>query len=240
MKRNETMVWIMLTDSVVFPALVGLSRLFGYTLRVGNGLVYALAASALYVFCAARLLREEDRQIGTAAMAALSVTLLLNQLQALFFICYVFYVSSSGVCLPAMLLLALWFWVTVAVTAAYVSSTALKAVFYSLSGLLVLPVCLFILLSGFGVFTVTESSVSPGYTYCAEVIERDEGALGGSVTVNVHRCKGSFSIGTFDFIKDETEVFHGKWGSVRDVRWTDDEHLICNNTTYTVSLLYDE
>lgn len=235
MKRNDTMVWIMLADSVAFPVIVGLAGLCGYTLRAGNGFVYAAAATALYVFCAVRLLRAGDKQISTAAMIALSVTLLLNQIQTLFFIMYVF---DSGRSIPASLLLALWFWVTVAVVAVCVKSKALKAVFYTLSGLLVLPICLFLLLSGFGCVSKAAASVSPRRTYCAELIEYDEGALGGHLEVCVYKCKGSFVIGSFEFRRQEKEIYRGKWGNSRVLYWDDDEHLAYNNTTYDMQALY--
>ena len=236
MKHRETLVWIMLAESVLFPVIVGLSRIFGYTLRAGNSIIYTAAATALYVFCTVRLLRSKDKQIGTAAMIALSVTLLLNQLQTLYFIIYVFKAESS---IFSMLLLAFWFWVTVIVAAAYVKYTALKVVFYILSGLLVLPIGLFLLLSGFGSVEVVSTTVSPGGAWCAEVVESNEGALGGSMTVDVYRCKDSFSIGSFEFRKDEAEIYHGGWGSVRDVDWTDDEHLSINNSTYKIPTDYE-
>lgn len=231
MKQNDRTVWLMLADSVAFPAIVGLFRLFGYTIRVGGGLLYALAATALYIFCAVRLFVSKDKQIGKAAAAALSVSLLLDLFQTLFFTFYVFDPEDS---VPAMVLFALWFWVAAAVVAVYVKSTPLKAVFYTLSGLLVLPVGLLMLLSGFGSVEVVGEAISPDKTWCAEVIEYDEGALGGSVEVQVYEYGGSFSVGSFEFRKDETVVCYAPWGSDRNAEWIDDGRLRYEGKTYSV------
>lgn len=231
MKQNDRTIWLMLADSVAFPGIVGFFRLFGYTIRVGGGLLYALAATALYVFCAVRLFVSKDKQIGKEAMAALTGTLFLNQFQTLFFIFYAFNPEES---IPAMVILALWFWLTVAVTAVYVKWVAAKAVSYVLAGLLVIPIGLLMLLSGFGSVEVVGEAISPDKTWCAEVIEYDEGALGGSVIVRVYEYGGSFSVGSFEFRRDETVVCYAPWGSDRNAEWIDDGRLKYEGKTYTV------
>ena len=139
-----------------------------------------------------------------------------------------------------MLLMALWFVMTAILVAVYVKNTALTATFYTLSGILVLPIFLFIMLSVFGARTVIAREVSPDMRYCAEVIDDDQGTLGGATILMVYRLDGSFSIGSFDFRKSQTELRSGPWGEFVSLSWQDSEHLSMNGMIYEITNYYPE
>lgn len=232
MKRNHFMVSVLFGESLLFPAFSLICAVMRYSLTVNNGLLYAAVTTAVYTGVGVLLLTGKDRRIGRVHAVLLAVTLLLNQINALFFL-----FTAKNVF--AVILTASWIAVAAAVAAVYVKRVGLKVAFYVISGVLVHPICLLILLSGFPTDTVVAREISPGGAYCAEVIDNDQGALGGATILNVYKYSESFSIGSFDFRKEETEVYNGGWGEFETLRWIDDGHLQMNGTTYKMADYFD-
>lgn len=233
MRRNNLFVLILLLLTLLFPSICILAKLLHYSFTVNNGIVYAIVSSALYCGIGILLICRKEKGIGKTSSVFLSVSLLLNQINTLLFI---FRADNQA----AMLLMALWFVMTAILVAVYVKNTALTATFYTLSGILVLPIFLFIMLSDFGARTVIAREVSPDMRYCAEVIDDDQGALGGATILTVYRLEGSFSIGSFDFRKSQTELRSGPWGEFESLSWQDSEHLSMNGTIYEITDYYPE
>lgn len=231
MKRNNLLVLILFIESLLFPAIILLTKLLQLTLKIESGLAYAAITTVVYYTIGILLLINKGKGIGKAPSVLLAVTLLLNQINALFFI---FTVENMF----AMFLVASWFVLTVVIVAVYVNNVGLKATFYALSGVLVLPICLFILLSDFGSNTVLAHEISPDNTYCAEVIDNDQGALGGATILNVYKYDESFSIGSFDFRKNQKRIYYGRWGEYKSLRWSDNDHLTLNEATYSMTEYY--
>ncbi len=233
MRRNNLFVLILLLLTLLFPSICILAKLLHYSFTVKNGIVYATATSVLYLGIGILLITRKEKGIGKTSSVFLSVSLLLNQINTLLFI---FRADNQA----AMLLMALWFVMTAILVAVYVKNTALTATFYTLSGILVLPIFLFIMLSDFGARTVIAREVSPDMRYCAEVIDDDQGALGGATILTVYRLDGSFSIGSFDFRKSQTELRSGPWGEFVSLSWQDSEHLSMNGMIYEITNYYPE
>ena len=233
MRRNNLFVLILLLLTLLFPSICILAKLLHYSFTVKNGIVYAIVFSVLYCGIGILLIYRKDRRIGKISSVFLSGSLLLNQINTLVFI---FWADNQA----AMLLIALWFLMTAILVAVYVKSIALTATFYTLSGIFVLPILLFIMLSDFGARTVIAREVSPDMRYCAEVIDDDQGALGGATLLLVYRLDGSFSIGSFDFRKSQIELRSGPWGEFESLSWQDSEHLSMNGTIYEITDYYPE
>ncbi len=233
MRRNNLFVLILLLLTLLFTSICILAKHLHYSFTVKNGIVYATATSVLYLGIGILLITRKEKGIGKTSSVFLSVSLLLNQINTLLFI---FRADNQA----AMLLMALWFVMTAILVAVYVKNTALTATFYTLSGILVLPILLFIMLSDFGARTVIAREASPDMRYCAEVIDDDQGALGGATILTVYRLDGSFSIGSFDFRKSQTVLRSGPWGEFESLSWQDSEHLSMNGTIYEITDYHPE
>ena len=110
-----------------------------------------------------------------------------------------------------------------------------------LSGVMLIPVGfvgLFALIIGnFGQNTVVKTVESPNGIYYAEVINSDQGALGGDTIVNVRRDRTFNAL--FVTIEEKTKrVYLGEWGTYvdMDIYWKDDECLVINSKEYEVGL----
>lgn len=86
-----------------------------------------------------------------------------------------------------------------------------------------------------GVKTVTDSALSPDAKYLAEVIDDDQGALGGNTLVNVSR---DFKINALVFtVAPKPEcVYTGKYWEYKDmtIDWADNDTLLINGKEYDI------
>ena len=243
MKRNNIFSLILFIESLLFPTMVIVSELFHYSLIIhDNGLVYAIITTVIYYGTGIFLLINRKKSVGNAQEVFLDFTLVLNQINSLLFI---FYTENT----LARVLIASWFIMTAVLVAVCSKIIELESAFYALSGILVIPICLFILfgslLSDFPTDIEIACEVSPDKTYCAELIDHDQGALGGSTTLYVYKYDKydkSFSIGPFEFIKgkDKKEIYDGRWCEFPSLHWEDNDHLTLNGTTYSMDKYFFE
>ena len=105
--------------------------------------------------------------------------------------------------------------------------------------LILIPMGLFSLLvlifGNIGKNTVVQTVASPSGKYYAQVIDSDQGALGGDTLVKVCEIsKINFII--FNIEKEPQLVYIGQWGEFRNMRicWKDDRCLIINSREYEV------
>lgn len=82
----------------------------------------------------------------------------------------------------------------------------------------------------FGQTTVVQTVESPDGAYYAEVIDIDQGALGGDTVVDVYE-KVFLNIS-----KKSQRVYHGDWGEFRnmEIYWKDEHCLVINSTEYLI------
>lgn len=107
-----------------------------------------------------------------------------------------------------------------------------------ISGLLVIPTLLLLLFGlvfdDFGSENTVKTVESPSGEYYAEVIDCNEGALGGSTFVEIH--KNEEDSRPFFFGKEEKSkrVYSGRWGEFEnmEIYWKDDNTLVINSKEY--------
>ena len=223
----------MFADAALFPVICILAHYAGYKFIVHSGIVYAVVTTLIYVTVSLILIYSKDKRIDKGTSLVTSVLLILNQVNLLFF---ALKTQSSLHSTVARLMIALWLVFTIIVVAFYVKNMGLKVSFLVLAGLMIFPMCFILMFENIGSDTVTASVTSPDGRYCAEVIDSDQGALGGDTLVLVYSNRGSFSVGSFEFRKKERSVYRGDWGESRDmtISWNDENELIINGEPYKI------
>ena len=103
--------------------------------------------------------------------------------------------------------------------------------------ILLLFITLLILAFGnFGSNSVVASAESPHGTYLAEVINSDQGALGGDTLVNVTNQAKAIPLQIGEFSKAPVRVYTGEWGEFESMKiyWQDDRTLIIDGRSYRI------
>lgn len=98
--------------------------------------------------------------------------------------------------------------------------------------LMLLPLILFTLsLRGLSVDTVVQTLDSPNGTYFAQVIDSDQGAMGGATKVVVYENKQFMGKH-----KKIGQVYTGKYGAyaTMEIHWKDDACLVINGVEYPI------
>lgn len=116
---------------------------------------------------------------------------------------------------------------------------AIKIAALALSSVLILPIGFFSFMTLFfgdiGQNTVVQTVESPSGQYYAQVIESDQGALGGDTLVDVYE-NSEINALFFKFEKMPQRVYFGDWGEFENMQiyWKDDGCLVINSVEYEV------
>ena len=117
---------------------------------------------------------------------------------------------------------------------------ALKIVALALSALMILPIgffCFIALVFGnLGQNTVVQTVESPSGKYYAQVIDSDQGALGGDTFVEVYK-KPLTNTFLFKIEQYPDRVYSGEWGEYEDMQiyWNGDHRLVINAVAYEIA-----
>lgn len=84
--------------------------------------------------------------------------------------------------------------------------------------------------------TVVKTLPSPEGTYYAEVVDSDQGAMGGATYVQVYHPP-VFSCFLFKVENPPAVAYEGRWGAYKhmEIHWVDDSNLMINGELYPIS-----
>lgn len=84
--------------------------------------------------------------------------------------------------------------------------------------------------------TVVKAISSPQGTYTAEVIDNDQGALGGHTFVEIKDHTKVIPIFIGEFTKSAIRIYTGEWGEFKTMQpyWQDEHTLIIRGTKYSI------
>ena len=125
------------------------------------------------------------------------------------------------------------------ITVKYAKPLFLKNIVLVLSLVIAVPISflsyILLIFGNLGQNTVVQTAESPSGTYYAEVIDSDQGALGGDTLVDVHN-KERFNGLLFTIEKKPQRVYVGDWGEFETLQlhWQDDRRLVINGAEYVI------
>ncbi len=227
-KATQAVTCIMLALTAFYPAATALTAVFGYKITLRYIPVFAMILAVLSVGTViAHLIHKPKKMFAlTAVLALVSI---VNALLLIFasntltvIICTLF----SAICcciLPAV----------------HAKRIGIRITVLVLSVLMLLPCCycgfIFLIFGNIGQNTVVQSAVSPDGTLCAEVIDCDQGALGGNTLVQVRETH-SFDAGIFEISKKAQRVYMGEWGEFKNMKleWKNEKCLLVNRREYEI------
>lgn len=118
-------------------------------------------------------------------------------------------------------------------------TTSLKLTAFIVALVLSIPAfnlsLLFLVFGNFGQNTITQTDTSPNGLYVAEVIDSDQGALGGDTLVNVRKNTQLYAL-VFRVSESPENVYFGNWGEAKNMQmyWKDNSHLVINSVEFLI------
>ena len=87
-----------------------------------------------------------------------------------------------------------------------------------------------------GYTTVIQTAVSPNGEYRAEVLDVNQGALGGDTIVEAYENRKHINLCVLSISKKPQRVYVGNWGEFEKMKiyWKDDLHLVINSLVYEI------
>ena len=213
---------------MLYPLGVALSSAMGYTFELFNDTAYACMIAVVAVFTVVLSVKNEKASYSKV----LTVVAPISLITSVFFLLDVmspWIVIIMAICVGCCIYLS---WISVRPKMLKVISLLLTALLISPVGFLGFIALVF---GGIGKDTVIQS-LPPSGKYYAELIDSDQGALGGDTLVDVHHSKRINAL-LFQIEKKPQRVYHGEWGEFEDMEiyWKDDNCLVINSKEYDVN-----
>ena len=104
---------------------------------------------------------------------------------------------------------------------------------------MILPISFFsfiaLIFGDIGQNTVVQTVESPNGKYYAQVIDSDQGALGGDTFVDVYE-RGKINAILFQIENEPQRIYSGDWGEFKNmqIHWKDDNCLVINSVEYEI------
>lgn len=231
-KRNVILGYLLFLLTILFPLGTSISTCFGYTFELVSVSVFAIVIALIsIVLCI--LGRAEEKPYKSGVLGVIFAILTpLSIINAVFFM-----LESPKV----------WIVISVFITigcSAYLTlkhgtPRLLKIIMYVLSAILILPVgflgFISLIFGNIGQNTVVRSVESPNGAYYAEVIDSNQGALGGDTLVEVYE-NTEINLLIFKVFQNPQRVYHGEWGEFEDmdIYWKDDQCLVINSVEHPI------
>jgi len=234
MKRNIIYTTLIpFVMALALPVSVIAISLAGYELVLHRPLIPAVIFTVLFLTVSSVSLKAKNEQNN-------KLTQVLATLTALFSIINLFIGMWKSNSVTVTVLAGICTVFSVAVVLKKVKPTAGKVIGAVMSALL-LGVCLFIAVIWFtfgqiGYTAVVRTEISPNETYRAEVIDSNQGAMGGDTLVVVYEENAKLSLYFFEVRKAPRRVYIGQWGEFEnmDLYWRAEHELFINGKSYII------
>lgn len=224
---------ILFCSVALLPLGVLLSSLSGRTFELSDYPVFAILTALLSVSSVISSVVSGNDFKSKIVEILLSLSVPLSLINAVLYIIEcgkISVIASMFICFLCCFILAL----------KHSKPFALKIIALTLSGLMVLPACFFtsilLTIGNIGQNTIVRTVESPNGKYHAEVIDSDQGALGGNTIINI-RKNDDIDLFAFKIKTKPHSVYCGKYGEYKDMQiyWKNDNCIIINSAEYEIN-----
>lgn len=231
MKRSKRVyLGLALALCLVYPLLLLLGECFGYEVIVRSWGMHGLLFTALFVFVSTRALRSEEKSRAASILAAFLLP--ASAIHA-----FTWTIGRERFWLAALLSLV-WVGFSIALMVQNTKAFAPKLIASILSVFLMLPTLAGVLLLPFtfGYRATVQTVTSPERNYRAEIVDVNQGALGGDTIVEVYDLRKQWDTVVFLVRKVPQEAYFGDWGEFQTmkIQWESEQILRINGRPYEV------
>lgn len=225
-------MFLLFVLTILYPVGVTITACLGYSFELISVSAFAIATAALSVCIVVLDLICKNTLENNTIGILLAIIATLSLINAAF---YVFKCSQICVIVSVLLSAGCCCYLTVK----YGKPLTLKVVTLVLSALMILPICFFgfiaLIFGNIGQNTVVQTVESPSGKYYAQVIDSDQGALGGDTLVDVYK-KSGINLILFKIENKPQRVYFGDWGEFENmqIHWKDDNCLVINSVEYEI------
>ena len=231
-KAISILICLLFVLTILYPAGIITTACIGYNFELISVSAFAIALAALSVCVIVLGLICKNTPENKVMQTLLAIIAPLSLINAVF---YIFEYPQIWVIASVLLSAGCCYYLTLK----YEKPMSLKIATLVLSALMVLPIGFFsfiaLIFGNIGQNTVIKTVESPNGEYYAQVIDSDQGALGGDTLVVVYE-KSDVNLILFKIEKKPQRVYCGDWGEFENmqIHWKDDNCLVINSFEYEI------
>ena len=231
-KAISVLMCLLFALTVLYPAGVIITGFIGYRFELISVPAFSVALTALFLCTIFLDLICKNTLENEVLRILLAIITPLSLINAAF---YIFACPQIEVIASASVSAVCCFYLTVK----HGKPISIKIVTLVLSSLMILPMTfltfMFLIFGNIGQNTVVQTVESPSGEFYAQVIDSDQGALGGDTLVVVYQ-ESSINLFLIKIEKKPQRVYLGQWGEFRTMQiyWKDDHCLLINSTEYKI------
>lgn len=232
-KAINVLICLLLAFILFYPIGYFVFLFSGYSFEISSFTAYSIILILLSVSLTVVGIIYSER-LNTVMIVFLSVMLLMSVINAAMCI----YHCHNNVLFIISVLLSIGCSLFMAIK--HIKNTVLKIVMLSLFGVGLLffaKVTFFLwIFSNIGAENIIETYESPSGKYYANLIDDDQGALGGATDVYIYEKDRKIDLFVFRAEKKPQSIYVGRWGEYKNakIEWKDDNCIIINSKEYNV------
>lgn len=231
-KFISVLMWILFALVHIYPLGFIISAYFEYSFRLMNVSVFAIVTAVLSIVI---VLLDSKYNNVTLCKINKILSIFITPFSLFTAAFCVFAYSKIWVFVSGFVCVGCCCYITIK----YCKPFVLKLTSLIISALLLLPIgfasFIALIFGNFGQNTVVQTVESPSGKYYAQVIDSDQGALGGNTFVDVYE-KSEFNLIVFRVEKKPQRVYSGQWGVGENMQiyWKDNGCIIINSVEYEI------
>lgn len=231
-KAVSILMCLLFVVTILYPAGVIITACFGYSFELISISAFAIAIATLSVCIVVLDLIWKNTLENKVMRILLAIITPLSLVNTVF---YIFECPQIWVIASVLLSAGCCCYLTVK----YGKPLLLKITALALSALMILPIGFFsfiaLIFGNISKNTIVKTVESPNGEYYAQVIDSDQGALGGDTLVNVYK-KNGLNLILFKTEKKPQRVYFGDWREFENMQiyWKDDNCLIINSIEHEI------
>lgn len=217
---------------ILFPVSTLVCAGFGYIFKLTSIVVLSVIIAVISVFTVIFSFASKDRIKNKGIMILLYVLPLLSFINA---VLYIFESGDLPVAICVFVSAVCCFCVTIRNIDSKVGKIIVSVLFSMMTAFFIFFAFMMLTFGNIGLNTVVKSIDSPSGNLYVQIVDSDQGALGGGTIVDVYE-KREIDVVVFK-LKDKPEsVYSGFWGEFEDMEiyWKDDDCLIVNSVEYEI------
>lgn len=235
MKKAVNILVFLTVVAIVLPLIGALLPLLGYEFVLVNYSVWAVITALLPALAAVLGAFNNDNIKSKALGTACAVLPFLSVFNAAYYIANIngniaLVFATCFISIIACVYLALRCGTTTFNTAMVLVS-ACAAVGFTFIGFAAYILSWFSVIS---VNTVTDEIESPSGRYVAQIIDNDQGALGGATFVDIVDKDGCIDAFVFKITEKPERIYSGDWGKTPHVHWKSENCIVVNSIEYEI------
>lgn len=199
---------------------------FGYSFSISNYTFFSVITTLIFIALTILSLKQNDKPYSKASLVIFLITTPLSIIDIFFYIVFGGISSRASIFLLLIPIVCSFY-----LMLKYAEVTIIKPIILSLSVIMLLMLLPLVFISVFlpSPNTVVKTVFSPSTHRYAEVIDSDQGALGGDTLVDVY-------VADNPFFKISKRVYEGTWGEWEriSIYWKDEHTLVINSKMYYI------